>query len=86
MKREIESLITAEQQQTIRKNVIKTKLDKTQTEIKCRLYGKVYEKLRQIVCGCPMSALREYKRRHGWVGRKAHWKICRKIGLDINEI
>ena len=32
-----------------------------------------------------MSAQREYKRRHGWVGRKTNWKICRKIGLDLNE-
>ena len=85
IKRETESLIIAEQEQTIRINAIKKKLDKAQAESECRLCGRVYEKLRHIVCGCPMFAQRGYKRTHGWVGRKTHWKICRKIGFDVNE-
>ena len=27
----------------------------------------------------------DYKGRHGWVGRKIQWEVCRKIGFDINE-
>ena len=75
----------AAQKQTIRTNNIKTKIDKTQTESKCRLCGKVDATVRHIVCECPMLAQREYKRRHDWVGRKTHWEVCRKIGLDVNE-
>ena len=32
-----------------------------------------------------MLAQREYKRRHGWVGRKTHLEVTRKIGFDVNE-
>ena len=59
--------------------------DKTQAESKCRLCGKLDETVRHIVCECPMLTQREYKRRHDLVGRKIHWKVCRKIGFDVNE-
>ena len=41
VKRETESLIMATQEQAIRANAIKAKIDKTQAESKCRLCGKV---------------------------------------------
>ena len=85
LKRETESLIMAAHEQVIRTNAIKAKIDKTQDESKCRLCGKVDETVRHIVYECPMLAQREYKRRHDWVGRKIHWKECRKIGFDVNE-
>ena len=53
----------AAQEQTIRTNAIKAKIDKTQAESKCRLCGKVDETVRHIVCECPMLAQRKYKRR-----------------------
>ena len=79
IKRETESLIMAAQEQAIRTNAIKAKIDKTQAKSKCRLSGKVDETVRHIVCECPMLVQREYKRRHDWVGRKIHWEVCRKI-------
>ena len=85
IKRETESPIMAAQEQAIMKNAIKAKTDKTQAESKCRLCGKVDETVRHIVCECPMLAQRDYKRRHDWFGRKIHWKVCRKIGFDVNE-
>ena len=85
IKRETESLIMAAQEQVIRVNAMKAKIDKTQAESKCRLCGKVDETVRHIVCECPILAQREYKRRHDWVGRKIHWEVCRKIGFDVNE-
>ena len=75
----------AAQEQAIRTNAIKAKIDKTQADSKCRLCGKVDETVRHIVCEYPMLAQREYKRRHDWVGRKIHWEVCRKIGFDANE-
>ena len=85
MKRETESLFTAAQEQAITTKAIKTKIDKTQAEKKCRLYGKVDETVRHKLCECHMLVQREYKRRHDWVGRKIYWEICRKIGVDVNE-
>ena len=54
----------AAQEQTIRTNAIKTKIDKTQSESKCRICGKLDETVRHIVCKCPMLAQREYKSKH----------------------
>ena len=85
IKRETESLIMAAQEQAIRTNAIKAKIDKTQAKSKCRLCGKADETVRPIVCECPMLAQKEYKRRHDWVGRNTHWEVCKKIGFDVNE-
>ena len=54
----------AAQEQAIRANTIKTKIDKNQVKSKCRLYGKKDGSVTHIVCECPMLAKREYKRRH----------------------
>ena len=70
IKREIELLIMAAQEQAIRTNTVKAKIDKTQARNKCILCGKVDETVRHILCECSMLAQRKYKRRHDWVGRK----------------
>ena len=75
----------AAQEQAIRKNAMKAKIDKTQAESKCRLRGKVYETVRHIVRECPTLVQSEYKRRHDSMGRKVHWEVCRKTGFDVNE-
>ena len=49
IKRETESLIMAAQEQAIRTNTIKVKIDNTQAESKCRLCGKVDETVRHSV-------------------------------------
>ena len=69
IKRERESRIMAVQEQTTRTNAIKATIDKTQAKSKCRLCGKVEERVRQIVLEGPMMTQREYKRRHDWVSR-----------------
>ena len=43
----------AAQEQVIRKNTIKTNIDKIEAESKCRLCGKVDETVRHTVCKCP---------------------------------
>ena len=60
----------AAQEQAIRTNAIRRKIGKTQAKSKCRLCGKVDDTVRHIVWECCIFAKREYKRRHGWVGRK----------------
>ena len=84
-KKETESLIMAPQEQVIRTDALKAKLEKAQYKIKCRLHGKADETVRHMVCECLMLPQREYKRRYEWVGRKIHWEVCRKIGFDVNK-
>ena len=85
IKRETESLILAAQEQAIRTNVIKAKIDNTQEESKCRMCGKVDETVNHIISECNMLAQREYKKRHDCVGRKIHWEFCRKYGVAVSE-
>ena len=49
IKRESESLIMAAQEQAIRTNVIKAKIDNTQEESKCRMCGRVDETVNHVL-------------------------------------
>ena len=73
------------QEEAIRTNVIKAKIDMTQAESKCRLCGKVDATVRHILCECPVLAQREYKRRHDQLGRKILWEVCWKNGFYVSE-
>ena len=85
IKRETESLIMAAQEQAIRTNAIKAKIDKSQEESKCRMCGKVDETINHLLCECSKMAQREYKRRHDWLGKRVHWEVCRKLGFETKE-
>ena len=54
----------AVQEQAIRTNAMKAKIDKTQAESTCRLCDKVDETVGPIVCQHAMLVQRNYKRRH----------------------
>ena len=47
--------------------------------------GNVDETVNHILSECNILAQREYRRRHGCVGRKIHWELCRKYGLAASE-
>ena len=64
LKRETESLIVAAQNQSIRTNLVKTKIDKSQGDSLYRVCGKVDESIDNIVSGCSKLAQKEYMRRH----------------------
>ena len=51
-KRETESLIVAAQNQSIRTNLVKAKIDKSQGGSSCRVCKKVDESIDHIVSGC----------------------------------
>ena len=51
MKRETESLIVAAQNQSIRTNLGKAKIDKSQGDSLCRVYRKVDKSINHIVSG-----------------------------------
>ena len=83
LKCKTESLIFAAQEQAIRTNVIKGKIDKSQEQKKCRMCSRAHETINHIVSECPKLA--QYKKRHDWVGRRIHWEICRANGIHVRS-
>ena len=81
-KRETESLQIAAQDSAIRTNHIKARIDKTQQNSKCRLWGDRDETINHIISECSKLAQREYKARHDWVGKVIHWEISKKFKFD----
>ena len=59
-KRETESLLIAAQDNAIRTNHIKARIDKTQQNSKCRLCGDRDETINRIISECSKLAQREY--------------------------
>ncbi len=63
IKRETESPVMAAQEQAIRTNVIKARIDRTQEESKCRMCGRVDKTINHLLSECSKMAQKEYKRR-----------------------
>ena len=80
--RETESLLIAAQDNDIRSNHIKARIDKTQQNSKCRLYGDREETINHIISECSKLTQKEYKARHDWVGKVVHWEMCIKFQFD----
>ena len=59
LKRETESLIVAAQNQSIRTNLVKARIDKSQVDSLCRMCRKVDESIDHIVSGCSKLAQKE---------------------------
>ena len=83
-KRETEYLLLAAQDNAIRTNHIKARIDKTQQSSKCRLCGDRDETINHIVSECSKLA-QEYKARHDWVGKVIHWEMCKKFKYDYTN-
>ena len=71
LKRETESLIVAAQNQSIRTNLVKAKIDKSQRDSLCGGCRKVDESIDHIVSGCNKIAQKEYKRRDDNLGENS---------------
>ena len=80
-KRETESLLIAAQDNAIRTNHIKARIDKTQQNSKCRLCGDRDGTINHIISECSKLA-QEYKAKHDWVGKVIPWEMCRKFKFD----
>ena len=81
-KRETEYLLITAQNNTIRTNQIKVRIDKTQQNSKCRLCGDRNETINHIISECSQLAKMEYKTRHDWAGKVIHWEVCKKFKFD----
>ena len=82
LKRETESLLMAAQNNAIRTNHIKARIDKTQQNSKCRRCGDRDETINHIISECSKLAQKEYKTRNDWVGKVIHWEMCKKWKFD----
>ena len=65
-KRKTESFLIAAQDNAIRTNHIKSRIDKTQQNSKYRLYGHRDETINHVISECSKLAQKEYKARHDW--------------------
>ena len=81
-KRETESLLIAAQDNAIRTNHIKARIDKTQQNSKCRLCGDRDETINHIISERSKLAQQEYKARHDWVGKVIYWEMSKKFKFN----
>ena len=85
LKRETESLIVAAQNQSIKTNLVKAKIDKSQGDSLCRMCRKVDESIDHIVSGCSKLAQKECKRRHDNLGKIVHQRLARKCNFEAGD-
>ena len=81
-KRETESLLIEAQDNAVRTNHIKARIDKTQQNSNCRLCSDRDETINHIISECSKLAQKEYKTRHEWAGKMIHWEMCKKSKFD----
>ena len=74
-KRETESLLIVAQNNAIRTNYVKMKIDKMQLNCKCSLSGNRDEIINHIISECSKRVQKEYKTRHNWA-EVIHWGLC----------
>ena len=65
-------LLIADQNNAIITNHIKTTIDKTQQNSRCRLFGDRDETINHMISECSKLAQKEYKNRHDWVDKMIH--------------
>ena len=85
LKIETKTLIVAAQNHSIRTNLVKAKIDKSQRDSLCRVCRKVDESIDHIVSGCSKLAQKEYKRRHDNLGKIVNWKLSRKCNFEAGD-
>ena len=75
----------AAQNQSIRTNLVKVRIDKSQGDSLCRMCRKVDGSIDHIVSGCSKLALKEYKRRHDNMAKIVHWKLAKKCNFEAAD-
>ena len=83
--RTTESLVVAAQNQSIRTNQVKAKIEKSQGDSLSRVCRKVDESIDHIVSGCSKLAQKEYKRRHDNLEKIVQWKLARKCNFEARD-
>ena len=75
----------AAQSHSIRTDLVKAKIDKSQGDSLCRMCRKVDESIDHIVSGCSKLAQKEYKRRLDNLGKIVQWKLARKCNFEAGD-
>ena len=72
LKRETESLLITAQNNVVKTNHIKARIDKMQQNSKCRLSRDREETINHVISKCSKLVPKEYKTRHDWIGQVIH--------------
>jgi hypothetical protein len=83
LKAETESEIVAARDQALQTKYHATKILQTETDSKCRLCHQFEETADHIISACPTWAKEKYIKRHDRVCAQLHFKVCRKIGVEL---
>ena len=78
----MESLLIAAQDNAIRTNHIKARIDETQQDSKCRLCGERDETINHMISESSKLAQKKYKVTYDWVGKVIYWEMCKKFQFD----
>ena len=81
-KRETESFQIVAQNNAIRTNHTKSRIDQTQQNSKCSPCGDWDETIYHIISECSKLAPKECKTRHNWVGKVIHLEMCKNFKFD----
>ena len=85
LKKETEGFLMAAQDQALRTNAIKAKIDKVTEDSKCRLCKEKDETIDHLISSCSKIALTDYKEHHNKVALMLHWNLCEKYHLPASE-
>ena len=85
LKKETEGFLIAAQDQALRTNAIKAKIDKVKEDSKCRLCKEQGETIDHLINVCSKIAQTDYKERHNKVASMLHWNLCKKYNLPVSE-
>ena len=72
LKVQTEATTCAAQEQALRANYTKNKIDKILENPLCRMCGESGETVQHVICECKKIAQHEYKRRHDTVAKLVH--------------
>ena len=85
LKKETEGLITAAQDQSLRTNVMKARIEKSDVSPMCRMCNAAEETVFHIVSECRVHAQTEYRGRHNKLAKVIHWDLCKKYGAKVQS-
>ena len=82
LKKETEGLIIAAQDQSLRTNAFKARVEKATVSPLCRTCKAAEETVFHLVSECSTVAQSEYKERHDKLAKVIHWDLRKKYGLQ----
>ena len=83
--RETESLLIPTQNNAIRTNYIKAKIDNTQQNSKFKLCGDKDETINHIICECSTLEQKENKTWRDWTRKLIQWEFCQELKFDYTK-